>query len=228
MKRLRPPVRVRECDDDPRDAASLLLSLMIRDTMDADGSSLRSDHASQSHTQEPHRRLADVPVLERRRVRQRLALRPPRQPRGRRRRAGVHRSERGHRRGTHQPGRSRHLEGRARRDAAAASFGFIHTPGSAAGMQLAHAGRKGSTQTSMGAAQDAGSAEGWRVDSRRADRRSRSPTRYSGAARARRRGNPGIVEAFRRRGQPRARRRLRRHRSARRPRLPDARVPVAA
>ena len=43
---------------------------------------------------QPDRRLAHVPVLERGRVRERLALRPPRLPRRRRSGAGVHRGER--------------------------------------------------------------------------------------------------------------------------------------
>ena len=56
---------------------------------------LRPPSPSRPDAAQPHRRLADVPVLERRRICQRLAPRPPRQPRRRRRRPGHRRGDRG-------------------------------------------------------------------------------------------------------------------------------------
>src|SRR5262249_59480333 len=67
------------------DVTALLASLMFG-TMKGDAAPLRSDNLPRSHAGKPNRRLADVPVLEHRRLRQRLALRPPGDARGRRRR----------------------------------------------------------------------------------------------------------------------------------------------
>ena len=57
---------------------------------------VRCSHAPGTHAFESDRRLADVRVLERRRLRERLAFRAPWQPRGRRRGARVHRGDRGY------------------------------------------------------------------------------------------------------------------------------------
>ena len=81
--------------------------------------SLRPAADPLAHARQSHRRVADVRVLERRRVLERLALRAPRQPRGRRRGAGDDRSDRGDGRRPHQPAGPRHLRRRPRRRAGA-------------------------------------------------------------------------------------------------------------
>ena len=68
---------------------------------------------------EPDRRFADVPIFFRRRLRQRLALRPSGRPGRRRRRARVHGSRRGHPRGSDFAPRPRRLERKAFRAARA-------------------------------------------------------------------------------------------------------------
>ena len=65
--------------------------------------------APRSHARQPHRRVADVPVLEHGRIRHRLAPGPSGQPGRRRRRAGADRSDGGDRRRPHQPAGSGHL-----------------------------------------------------------------------------------------------------------------------
>ena len=69
----------------------------------------------------PHRIVVSpmCQVLERRRLRHRLAPGAPRVARRRRRGAGHHRGDGRHRRGAHQPGRPRHLVRRSRRAAGA-------------------------------------------------------------------------------------------------------------
>ena len=57
---------------------------------------LHAHRLPRSHPQEPHRRFPDVSVLLGGRVRERVASRPPRVPRGGRRLARVHRGDRGH------------------------------------------------------------------------------------------------------------------------------------
>ena len=76
---------------------------------------VRAPAAPRRDPAEPRRRLAHVPVLVARRVRHRLAPRPPGQPGRRRGRARVHRGHRRQPRGPHHPARPRALEGRAHR-----------------------------------------------------------------------------------------------------------------
>ena len=69
------------------------------------GGPLHAVHAAVRHVAEPDRRLADVPVLVRGGDAEQLAPGAPRQPRGRRRVAGVHRGDRGRARtGGSRPG----------------------------------------------------------------------------------------------------------------------------
>ena len=178
---------------------------------------------------QPHRRLADVPVLEHRRFRQRLASRPSRQPRRRRRRRWCSPKRR----------RSPPTAASARRISASGDDEHVdgaraHRPlhsrrrAALAGMQLAHAGRKASTRAPVGRrpARCRRQQGGWQpvgpTDEPFADG-------LSGAARAdRATTSPAIVDAFRQAAAARARRGLRRRRSARRARLSDSRVPLAA
>src|SRR6185295_9697355 len=69
-----------------RAAGAVLAALVFSVSRHNDGraASLRTAHAARADARQPHSRLADVSVLERRRVRQRLALRPSGQPRRRR------------------------------------------------------------------------------------------------------------------------------------------------
>ena len=112
---------------------------------------------------------------------QRLALRPPGQPRRRRRRAGVHRGVGGHRRGAHQPAGSRDLGRRARRrrsrGSSASSTARGAPPASSWRTPAARAARSG-RGTGTGVAPEDG---GWQPvgPTERAVRR-----RISGAARA--------------------------------------------
>ena len=78
-------------------------------------------HHRLPHPPQPHRRFAHVRILLRRRLRQRLASRPPRQPRRRRCGPRLHRSHRRHRRRPHQPPGSRPLERRPHRARSPAS-----------------------------------------------------------------------------------------------------------
>ena len=72
----------------------------------------------------------------------------------------VHRGDRGHRRGPHQPARPRHLEGRARRDARAHRRASSTSRARSPGIQLAHAGRKASTSAPWEGGQPLAPAEG--------------------------------------------------------------------
>ena len=174
---------------------------------------------------EPHRRLADVPVLERRRLLERLALRAPGHARGRRGRAGHDRGDGGHGRRTNQPAGPRdlrrpHVEGLAR--SCASSTRRRRSPGT----QLAHAGRKASTARPWEGGGVVGRERGgWEPVGPTAEPFADNyPTPRRGDARRHRGDRRGV----RGRGPARARRRLRRGRDARGARLPDARVPVAA
>ena len=71
------------------------------------------------YARQSHRRFADVPIFLRRRLRQRLAFRPSRGARGRRRGAGVHRSGGGHAGGADLAAGPRRLERKALRAAGA-------------------------------------------------------------------------------------------------------------
>ena len=92
------------------------------------------------------RRLADVPVLERRRVCQRLAPRPSRQPRGRRRGAVIMEATAVEARGPHLAAGPGDLEGRAYRVSHAHRRRSSSSRARSPGIQLAHAGRKASTR----------------------------------------------------------------------------------
>ncbi len=103
---------------------------------------------------------------------------------------------------------------------------FVHGQGSAAGMQLAHAGRKGSTKRPWdGQGRIAPEDGGWTpvgpTDEPFADS-------YPVPRALTLDEIPTIVAAFRAAAQPRPRRRLRPRRDARRARLPDPRISVAA
>ena len=104
--------------------------------------------------------------------------------------------------------------------------GFLHGQGAAAGMQLAHAGRKASASAPWKGGRALGAGRG-RLASGRTHRRS-VLRRLSRSARARALGAAGDRRGVCRRGPPRPRRGLRRRRDPRGARLPCPRVPVAA
>ena len=139
--------------------------------------------------------------------------------------AGVHRSVGRDAGRPHQPARSRHLPRRSRRGLARI-VRFIHAQGTLAGMQLAHAGRKGSTAPPW----EGGGrcpAVGGRLAARRPDRRTvrrRLSRAHALTVGDSRRSSTRFVDAAERA----LRRGIRRPRSPRGARLPDPRVPVAA
>ena len=149
---------------------------------------------------EPHRRLADVPVLERRRLLERLALRPPRHARGRRRGAGHDGGDGGHGRRPHQPAGSRDLRRPSRRGAGA--LRALHPRAEDARRHAARARRtKGEHRAAVGRRRrrGAGDGGGWEpvgptaepfadelpdaTRARRSTRSRRSSTAFAAAAR---------------------------------------------
>ena len=134
-------------------------------------------------------------VLEHGRLRQRLAPRAPRQPRRRRRRPGVHRGHGGHAGRPHQPGRSRHLEGRSRRDARAhRRASCTSRAASPACSSRTPAARPAPIGRGAATARSAKPRAAGRTCSRR--RRSRLPTTIRSRARCRRRTSPTTTAAF--------------------------------
>ena len=186
---------------------------------------LQPPHAPRRHPPQPHRRVADVPVLRPTTAAERLASRAPRQPRGRRRRARRGRGRGGHADGRITPGDSgiwsdAHVE-RAGARSRPSSARRAPCPGSSSRTPAA---RPNCDPPWKGGAAGARRDGGWQtVGPERDPVRRRYPVPRAMSA--------GDIERsssrFARR-RPRARGRLRGRRDSRRPRLPAARVPVAA
>ena len=189
---------------------------------------VRTARSRRGDAQEPHRRLADVPVLVARGAPDALAPRSPRQPRRRRRGARDDRGERGRGARPHLSGRQRHLARLAGRGVGARSRAFIAEQGAVPGMQLAHAGRKASTAVPWEGGKGLYAGAGRVAPDARAERRSpsttgtRCPTAMTIAGDRRRRAR------VRERREARARRGVPGPRDPRRARLPAPRVPLAA
>ena len=129
---------------------------------------LLAARAALRHLSQPHLRLADVPVLLRRRHAERMAFRAPGQPRRRRRGAGVRRGERRHARGPHHAVGRGHLVGSARARMGAGRR--IHPrAGRGAGDPDRARGPQGLVQQAVAGRQAAGQGRG-RVEDARAER----------------------------------------------------------
>ena len=94
---------------------------------------LHPAHPSRRHAPQPHRRVADVPVLAARRLRQRLAPRAPRQPGRRRRRARDRRGDRRDARGPDHARRPRASGTTSTSTACARIAAFVRAQGAVAG-----------------------------------------------------------------------------------------------
>jgi hypothetical protein len=105
----------------------------------SDAVAVRSHHLPRPDPREPDPRIADVRVLLRGRPRQRLASRPPRLARGRWRRAGLHRGDRGHARRPNQPAGPGTLE-RSTRGARSRARSVIHSQGGGPASSCARGG----------------------------------------------------------------------------------------
>ena len=176
---------------------------------------------------QPHRDRADVPVLGRGRVHDRLARHPPRPPRALRRGAADHRGDRRAARGTdHLRATSASGRTRPRRRMARMLDSVRRWSDMPIAIQLAHAGRKASTEC-RGKAAGRSRRRAGRLADGRALGRSRSRTANTRRWRS---IEPGCGRPRRLRGRGAARGAARPRRGAdpRRARLPAAPVPLAA
>src|ERR1700737_538791 len=188
---------------------------------------LRSPATSRSHAAQPHHRLADVPVLERGRVRERLAPGAPGLACRGRLRPGLHRGLRGHAGGAHLTPGPGDLEGRAR--SRAGSDRALHRRAGRRRGNAARARRPESFHATALEGQPRPRARGGRrLPSHLRAEPDPVPSRGPGARGARQQGHRAHRQGLWRRGRARVPRRLSGPRAARRARVPAPRIPLAA